>query len=34
MWTQAIIRPHGTYPHRVLPDGCIDIVLINEEPLS
>ncbi len=22
----------GAYEHRVLPDGCIDIVLINDEP--
>jgi hypothetical protein len=32
LWTQSIIGPHGAYAHRVLPDGCIDIVLINEEP--
>ena len=31
-WTQRIIGTQGTYEHRVLPDACIDIVLINDEP--
>jgi AraC-like DNA-binding protein len=31
-WTQTIIGTHGCYEHRVLPDACIDIVLINNEP--
>lgn len=30
-WTQVIVGS-GKYPHRVLPDGCVDIVFINEEP--
>jgi AraC-like DNA-binding protein len=34
-WTQTIIGPQGgsqgVYEHRVLPDGCIDIVLVNDE---
>jgi AraC-like DNA-binding protein len=31
-WTQTIIGSRGAYEHRVLPDACIDIVLINDEP--
>ena len=31
-WTQTIIGSRGVYEHRVLPDGCIDIVFINDEP--
>jgi AraC-like DNA-binding protein len=31
-WTQTIIGTQGTYEHRVLPDACIDIVLVNDEP--
>jgi AraC-like DNA-binding protein len=31
-WTQTIIGTQGAYEHRVLPDACIDIVLINDEP--
>lgn len=31
-WSQTIIGAEGAYEHRVLPDGCIDIVLINDEP--
>ena len=32
-WSQTIIGSEGgAYEHRVLPDGCIDIVFINEEP--
>jgi AraC-like DNA-binding protein len=31
LWTQTIIGSQGDYPQRVLPDGCIDIVLINDE---
>lgn len=31
-WTQTIIGTQGVYQHRVLPDGCIDIVFINDEP--
>jgi AraC-like DNA-binding protein len=30
-WTQTIIGSQGTYEHRVVPDACIDIVLINDE---
>ncbi|HEX8838549.1 MAG TPA: DUF6597 domain-containing transcriptional factor, partial [Candidatus Acidoferrum sp.] len=29
-WTQTISGSHGRYSHRVLPDGCIDIVFIND----
>lgn len=32
LWTQTIFGSQGDYQHRVLPDACIDIVLINEEP--
>src|SRR5215475_12208644 len=31
-WNQTIIGSQGVYEHRVLPDGCIDIVFINDEP--
>ena len=31
-WTQTIVGSHGVYEHRVLPDACIDIVLINDKP--
>jgi len=31
-WTQTITGSQGVYEQRVLPDGCIDIVLINHEP--
>jgi AraC-like DNA-binding protein len=30
-WTQTIVGSQGAYEHRVLPDACIDIVLINDE---
>jgi len=30
VWTQAILSPRE-HAHRVLPDGCIDIVFINDE---
>ena len=30
-WTRVIVGS-GKYSHRVLPDGCVDIVFINEEP--
>ena len=30
LWTQSITGCHGEYAHRVLPDGCIDIVFIND----
>jgi AraC-like DNA-binding protein len=30
-WTQTISGSLGPYEHRVLPDACIDIVLINDE---
>src|SRR5215471_18459980 len=32
LWSQTITGLRGVYEHRVLPDGCIDIVFINEEP--
>src|SRR5215468_10290439 len=31
LWTQAI-PDWPQYAHRVLPDGCVDIVFINDEP--
>jgi AraC-like DNA-binding protein len=31
-WTQTIIGSRGAYEHRVLPDGCIDIVLTHDDP--
>jgi AraC-like DNA-binding protein len=31
-WTQTINGSQGVHEHRVLPDACIDIVLINDEP--
>ena len=31
-WTQTIVGSRGIFEHRVLPDACIDIVLINDEP--
>ena len=30
-WTQTIIGTQRAYEHRVLPDACVDIVLINDE---
>ena len=34
LWEQRIVGSDCGYAHRVLPDGCIDIVLINaEEPM-
>jgi AraC-like DNA-binding protein len=30
-WSQTIVGLQGNYEHRVLPDGCIDIVFINDE---
>src|SRR4029077_6768523 len=32
LWTQSITGCHGEYAQLVLPDGCIDIVFINDEP--
>jgi AraC-like DNA-binding protein len=31
-WTQTIAGLENEYVHRVLPDGCIDIVFVNDEP--
>jgi AraC-like DNA-binding protein len=31
-WTQTIVGSQGVFEHRVLPDACIDVVLINDEP--
>src|ERR1700722_16922780 len=31
LWTQSIAGPPCSYAQRVLPDGCIDIVLINDD---
>lgn len=33
-WTQSINRLQGAYLHRVLPDGCLDIVFVNDGPPS
>jgi AraC-like DNA-binding protein len=30
-WTQSITGCQGEYAQRVLPDGCIDLIFINEE---
>ncbi len=32
LWTQTIAGCNGEYAQRVLPDCCIDIVFINDEP--
>jgi AraC-like DNA-binding protein len=32
IWSQTITGSEGAYEHRVLPDGCIDIVFINDGP--
>src|SRR6266516_1394442 len=29
-WTQYISDGRMDYPHRVLPDGCVDIVWVND----
>lgn len=31
LWTQRITGSHGEFAQRVLPDGCIDMVLIDDE---
>jgi len=31
LWTQSISASPSSYAQRVLPDGCIDIVLINDD---
>jgi AraC-like DNA-binding protein len=31
-WTQTISGPSGEYTQQVLPDGCVDIVFINQDP--
>jgi AraC-like DNA-binding protein len=31
LWTQSVGSSSGEYTHRVLPDGCIDIILVNDE---
>jgi hypothetical protein len=30
-WSQSIIGDRGEYAQRVLPDGCIDIVFLNDQ---
>jgi len=30
-WTQTIVGSRGVYEHRVLPDACIDIVLLPDQ---
>ncbi len=29
LWTQTVSGPEGEYWHRVLPDGCVDLVMID-----
>ncbi len=31
LWTQTILGSRGEFAQRVLPDACIDLVLINDE---
>jgi AraC-like DNA-binding protein len=31
-WTQTVSGSQGVHEHRELPDACIDIVLLNDEP--
>lgn len=31
-WTQSVVGFRGNYRHWVLPDGCVDIVFINDDP--
>ena len=31
-WTQTITATRDVFLHRVLPDACLDIVFINDEP--
>jgi AraC-like DNA-binding protein len=31
LWTQSILEAKDTYRHLVLPDGCVDLVLINHD---
>jgi AraC-like DNA-binding protein len=30
VWTQSVGDGRGDYPHRVLPDGCVDVVWIDD----
>jgi hypothetical protein len=32
LWTHTITGSQGVYQQRVLPDACIDLVLINGQP--
>ena len=32
LWTQSILGTHGRYAHRVLPDACVDVVLVDDGP--
>src|ERR1700733_801619 len=31
-WTQTISGTSGEYTQQVLPDGCVDIIFINQDP--
>ncbi|HUD66225.1 MAG TPA: DUF6597 domain-containing transcriptional factor, partial [Candidatus Sulfotelmatobacter sp.] len=31
LWTQTVTGSRDEFEHPVLPDGCVDIVLINDE---
>lgn len=33
-WTQTIAGARGDYTQRVLPDGCVDLVLIDDSPVA
>jgi hypothetical protein len=30
-WTQTVSGAIGEYAHQVLPDGCVDIVFVNQD---
>ena len=32
LWTQSVTVSREAFDQRVLPDGCVDVVLINDEP--
>jgi AraC-like DNA-binding protein len=32
LWTQSVSQLQGAYLDRVLPDGCLDIVFVNDDP--
>ena len=32
LWTQSVNQLQRAYLDRVLPDGCLDIVFVNDDP--